>query len=109
MSHAVASQFVRHDVPGLPTTTSYKPLEEALCRGAVSSSLKINIDHFAILIHSAPHVLLRAIDPHLYVIEVERIAVTAVSLFESTSVLGAKLDTPESDGFVPDIDASFGK
>ena len=109
MGRAVASQFVRHDVPGLAATTPYKPLEKALCCGAVSSSLKININHFAILIHSAPQVVLRAIDPHEFLIEVERIAVTAVSLFESTSVLGAKPDTPEPDGFVADIDASFGK
>jgi hypothetical protein len=30
-----------------------------------------------------------------------------VSLFESPSVSSAKLDTPESDGFIADIDASF--
>ncbi len=34
MSYTVASQFVRHDVPGLATTTPHKPLEEALCCSA---------------------------------------------------------------------------
>jgi hypothetical protein len=39
MGHTVASQFVRHDVPGLATTTPHKPLEEALCCSAISTSL----------------------------------------------------------------------
>jgi hypothetical protein len=39
MGHTVASQFVRHDVPGLATTTLHKPLEEALCCSAISASL----------------------------------------------------------------------
>jgi hypothetical protein len=51
--------------------------------------------------------LLLAIDLHEDLIDVERIAATTVSLFESTSVSSAKLDTPESDGFVADTKASF--
>jgi hypothetical protein len=39
MGHTVASQFVRHDIPGLATTTPHKPLEEALCCSAISASL----------------------------------------------------------------------
>ena len=37
------------------------------------------------------------------------IAITTVSSFETTSVSSAKLDTPESDGFVADTNASFGE
>jgi hypothetical protein len=39
MRHTVASQFVRHDVSGLATTSPHKPLEEALCCSAISASL----------------------------------------------------------------------
>jgi hypothetical protein len=42
-------------------------------------------------------------------IDVERIAVTTVSLLEATSVSSAKLNTPESDRFIADINAPFGK
>lgn len=109
MGHTVASQFVRHDVPGLATTTPHEPLEEALCCSAVSAGLQIDIDHFSILIHRPPQILLLTIDLHEDLIDVERIAVTSVSLFESTSVSSAKLDTPDSDGFVADTNASFGE
>jgi hypothetical protein len=53
--------------------------------------------------------LLPAIDLYEDLIDVERIAITTVPLFESTSVSSAKLDTPESDGFVADTNASFGE
>ena len=109
MGHTVASQFVRHDVPGLSITTPHKPLEESLCCSAISTGLYIDIDHFSILIHRTPQILLLTIDLHEDLIDVKRIAVTTVSLFESTSVSSAKLDTPESDGFVADTNAPFGK
>ena len=80
MSHTVDSQFVRHNVPGL-----------------------------SVLIHSTPQILLLAIDFYEDFIEVERIAITTMSLLEPTSVSSAKLDTPESDGFVADTNASFGE
>jgi hypothetical protein len=53
--------------------------------------------------------LLLAIDLHEDLINVERIAVTTVSPFETTSISSAKLDTPGSDGFVADTNASFGE
>ena len=90
-------------------TTAHKPLEEALCCSAISARLSIDIDHFSILIHSTPQILLLAIDLHDDLIDVERIAVTTVLLFESTSVSSARLDTPESDGCVADTNASFGE
>jgi len=109
VGHTVAFQFVRHDIPGLAITTPHKPPEKTFCCGAISASLQIDIDHFSILIHSTPQVLLLAIDLHEDLIDVERIAVATVSLFESTSVSSAKLDTPESNGFVADANASFGE
>jgi hypothetical protein len=53
--------------------------------------------------------LLPAIDLHEDLIDVARIAVTMLTLFESTSVSSTKLDTPESDGLVADTNAPFGK
>jgi hypothetical protein len=48
-----------------------------------------------------------AIDLHKDLIDVECIAVTTMSPFESKSVSSTKLNTPESDGFVADRDSSF--
>ncbi len=107
MSHTVASQFVCHDAPGLATTTPHKPFEKALCGSAVSAGLQIDIDHFSILIHSAPQVLLFTIDLHEDLIEVEGIAVTKVSLLESTRVFSTELETPKSNRLVANNDASF--
>ena len=56
-----------------------------------------------------PQILLLAIDLHEDLIDIERIAITTVSSFETTSVSSAKLDTLESDSFVADINASFGE
>jgi hypothetical protein len=107
MCHTVASKFVRHYLSGLATITPYKPFEEALCCSAISAGLQIDIYDFSILIHSPPQILLLAIDFHEDLIDVECIAITTMSPFESTSVSSTKLDTPESDGFVADGDASF--
>ena len=49
--------------------------------------------------------MLLAIDLHEDLIDVERLAITTVSPFETTCVSSAKLDTPESDGFVADTNA----
>ena len=54
-----------------------------------------------------PQVLLLAIDLHEDLIDVERIAITTVSPFETTSVSSSELNAPESDGFVADTNASF--
>ena len=76
-------------------------------RHQVSTSLQIDIDHFSILIHSAPQILLLTIDLHEDLVEVECIAVTTVSLLESTRVSSTKLDTPKSNRPVADSDSSF--
>jgi len=107
MRHTVTSQLVRHDFPGLSTIAPHEPLKEAFRCRAISSSLKIDIDYFAILIHSTPQILLLTIDLHEDLIDEERIAITMVSPFETTSVSSTKLDTPQSDGFIADSDASF--
>jgi hypothetical protein len=61
------------------------------------------------LIYSSPQILLLAIDFHENLIEVERITITTMPTFESSSVSNTKLDTPESDRFVANSDASFSK
>jgi hypothetical protein len=54
MRHTIASQFIRHDLPGLSTMTAQQPFEEAFSRCAVTSCLQIHINNFTVLIHSPP-------------------------------------------------------
>ena len=107
MCHTVAPQLVRHDLPGLAAMSPHKPPEESLRCRAISSSLQIDVDHFSILIHSPPQILLLTIDLHEDLVDEERIAITTVSPFQTTSISSTKFDTPKSDGFVANNDASL--
>ena len=42
-------------------------------------------------------------------IDVEGVAITSVSTFQSTGINGTELDAPEADWFSADSDASFGQ
>jgi len=49
------------------------------------------------------------IDLHKHPINLEHIAITAMSAFESMSVSSTEFDTPEPDGLIANDDASFFK
>ena len=53
--------------------------------------------------------MLLAVDRNENIIDVERVAVASVFSFQSTGVYDTKLDTPETNRFSADGDASFGK
>jgi hypothetical protein len=59
------------------------------------------------LVDSSPQIVLFAMDLHEDLIDEERIAIATVSPFETMSVSSTKLDTPKSDGFIAESDASF--
>jgi hypothetical protein len=42
-------------------------------------------------------------------INVEGVAVTSVLSFQTPCIFGTEFDTPQSDGFIADSDASFGE
>jgi acyl-CoA synthetase (AMP-forming)/AMP-acid ligase II len=57
--------------------------------------LQENINHFTVLIHSPPQVVLFAIDLYKDFINVERIAVASVFPLQYSGVNCAEFDTPE--------------
>ena len=54
MRNAIASQLVRHDLPGFPTMRVEQTSEQALSGLAVATTLQEFINDFSILIDSAP-------------------------------------------------------
>jgi hypothetical protein len=61
------------------------------------------------LIYRSPQIVLSAIDLHKDFIDVEGIAITTVLSFQSSSVYSSEFDTPETDRFAADSDASLGE
>jgi hypothetical protein len=55
--------------------------------------LQENIKHFAILVNCPPKVMLLAVDLHEDLVDVEGIAVTAMSSFQLSRKFGTELDT----------------
>jgi hypothetical protein len=63
LGHAIAPQFVGHDQPRHILQALQPPSEEALRSGGIAPGLNQNIEHNAILIDSAPEIVLHALDP----------------------------------------------
>ena len=107
MSNTITAQFIRHDLPGFAAIIPYQPFEEALSRSSVPLSLKADINHLAILINSAPQVVLLTIDLHEHFVEVECIAVASVFPLQSSSVYRTKLDAPQANCLSADGNTSL--
>ena len=86
VSHTIASQFIRNDLPGFTFVTPYQPLEETLRCCAITLGLQVDINHFTVLIYSTPQVMLLTVDLDGNFIDVERVAVASVFSFQSTGV-----------------------
>jgi hypothetical protein len=69
--------------------------------------LKIHVNHFAILVYSAPQVMLLPVDLDEDLIDVERVTIASVFSFQTTCKNGTKLDAPEADRFSTDGDTSL--
>jgi hypothetical protein len=67
------------------------------------------INDFTVLIDCSPEVMLLAIYLYEDLFYVECIAVASVFSFQSSSVYSSEFDTPKSDSFSTDGDASFGE
>jgi hypothetical protein len=69
--------------------------------------LQIHVHHLAIQIYSAPQVMLLTLDLDEDFIDVERVATALMLSFQPTSINSSEFDTPETDCFSADDDASF--
>src|SRR5260221_288783 len=70
--HSVASQLVRHDHPRHITQVPQQAPEEALGSFAIAAFLNEDVEHDTILIHSAPKIMLHALDPDEHLVHVPR-------------------------------------
>ena len=94
MHHVVASQLVRHYLPGFITMCLQQSFEKALSGFAVASTLQKDIDDFSVLIASSPQIVLHTINFHEYFIYIEGITKTLVTAFQTSSIWGSKLVAP---------------
>ena len=62
LRHSVASQFVGDDHPRLILQSPQQPLEEALGSSRIAPLLNQDIQRNAMLINSAPEIVLHALD-----------------------------------------------
>jgi len=103
----IAAQLVCHDLPGFPDMAPSYTIEEALGCSAVTSYLQVYINRLTVLIYCTPKVVLLAIDPSRYFIDVKNVAVSSVRPRQSSSVNLSEFDTPQSDGLSTNSDASL--
>jgi hypothetical protein len=82
-------------------------LEEALCSSAITHGLQIHINNLAILVYCSPKIVLLAIELDEDFADEEGVAVALMPSFQASGRNGSKLDTPETDCFAADSDASL--
>jgi len=75
-------------------------LEETLSSLSDTVRLEKDIDHLTILVDSPPQVLLFTINFDKYFINVERIAKSVMSTFQSFGILGAEFVAPQTNRFI---------
>ena len=90
----------------MPMAAQY-PLEESFSSGPITLSLQKHINDLAILIASAPEVMLSSVDLHKDLIDVECVTVATMVSPKSSAVDSTELDTPQSDRFSSDDDTSL--
>ena len=83
--------------------------EEVLSGFAVAPALQKDFDDFSVLIDSSPQIVLYTIDLHEDFIDIKGITKTLVSAFQTSSILGPELVTPQPDRFITDVDATLSK
>jgi hypothetical protein len=99
MRNAIASQLVRYNLSRFAMVIFQQLLEETLSSRAVTTRLEKHINHLAILVNSPPQVLLFAIYPHKYFVDVERIAEPLMPTLQPFGILGAELVAPQTNRF----------
>ena len=105
--NTVASQLVSHNFSGLAVVITKESPEKPLGCGSISSCLKIHINHFTILIHSSPKVMLFAIDLHEDFIDEKGIAVSTMISLQPSSVYSTEFYTLKANRFTADGDDSL--
>ena len=93
----VAAQLVSDDLPWLTTVASLQAPEETLCRPAVSARLEKHVNHFAILIHRTPQILLPAVDLYEDLVDEKGVAVPLMISLQPPGIFPTEFYAPETD------------
>ena len=107
MRHAIAAQFIGHDLSGFTLVTANQMLEKPFRSGPISPGLKVDINYFTVLVNSPPQIVLLAVDLYKYLIDIERIAIALMPPFQAAAINGSEFYAPQPNCFAADRDASF--
>ncbi len=104
LRHAIASQLVGHDYPRHILQAPEKPLEEALGGFPITPLLDQNIQDDTILINGSPQIMLDALDPDEYFVEVPLVARPGTAAAQTISKALAEFLAPAPYRLVGDND-----
>ncbi len=85
--------------------TAEKPFGRAL----IAPTLYQNIKAIAVLIDGTPQIVALPLNGDKDFVDMPGVAYAALQFFEFSSIVGPKLLTPLTNGFIRDGDASFGE
>ena len=109
LSDAVAPQLVGHDHPWHVLQALQQPSEEALGGIGISPFLNKDIKHNAVLVDGAPEVVLSALDPDEYLIEVPFVPWPRSAATNATGKTLAEFLAPAPHRLVGDSNAPLGQ
>jgi len=107
VSCGITPQLIRHKPPGRATLTLQQLTEEAFGSTSVTTRLDEDIDHVTILINRTPEILPLTLNGDEHLIQVPRVAQTALSPLYAASVFRAELEAPQTNSFVGNCDAAL--
>ncbi len=100
MRNAIAPQLIGYYLPGFTVMSPKKTPKEALRRFSVPAGLQEYVDYIAILIDSAPEVMLDTSYFHEYFVNKKCITISPLLTPQSPTVLRSKFVTPQPDRFM---------
>jgi hypothetical protein len=75
----------------------------------ISPRLDEDVDHVTVLINGAPQILLPTADLYKDLIQVPRISESRLATLGFGGVPGSELQTPTTNGFIGNLDATLGQ
>ena len=94
MGNTIAFQLVRNDLSRRLTMRAQQSFEEFLGCCPVTSALQKHIDGFSVLVDSSPQIVLDTTYFDEYLVYVESVADTPMTVPQSSRITGTKFVTP---------------
>src|ERR1700676_4791863 len=105
LCHAVASQLVGNEHPRYVVQTLQQAPEEALGGFGIPAFLNEDVEHNAVLIHGAPKIVLRALDPAEHLVQVPFVPRSWPPAAKTVGKTLAEFLAPAPNGLVGDHNA----